>query len=279
MGPDAITLVFWMSSFKSALSLFSFPFIKRLYFLFTFCHWSVSSVYLRWLIFLPAILIPAYESSSPIFSIMFSAYKLNKQGDNIQPWCTPLPIWNWSVGPCPVLTVTSCTSCRFVMRQVRWFGTPISSRMFHSLLWPTQSKCIIALTYIFSEQNTFSDSHRSILWGLWPAFCTSICYPLPPLWAPTPGTKATLLPPAFMLGTLQFHSCVHPRFSALTMWNHKCTTLDFSFLKLLDVSSSCLTLEKWPKHCVATSVLPQENGKIHYYLTRYLPGLNYLVTV
>ena len=25
---------------------------------------------------------------------MYSAYKLNKQGDNIQPWCTPFPIWN-----------------------------------------------------------------------------------------------------------------------------------------------------------------------------------------
>ena len=23
-----------------------------------------------------------------------SAYKLNKQGDNMQPWCTPFPIWN-----------------------------------------------------------------------------------------------------------------------------------------------------------------------------------------
>ena len=34
---------------------------------------------------------------------MYSAYKLNKQGDNTQPWCTPFPIWNQSVVPCPVL--------------------------------------------------------------------------------------------------------------------------------------------------------------------------------
>ena len=40
-------------------------------------------------IFLPAILIPA---SSPAFLMMYSAYKLNKQGDNIQPWCTPFRI-------------------------------------------------------------------------------------------------------------------------------------------------------------------------------------------
>ena len=35
---------------------------------------------------------------------MHSAYKLNKQGDNIQPWSTPFLIWNQSVVPCPVLT-------------------------------------------------------------------------------------------------------------------------------------------------------------------------------
>ena len=29
--------------------------------------------------------IPAYASSSPAFCMMYSAYKLNKQGDNIQP--------------------------------------------------------------------------------------------------------------------------------------------------------------------------------------------------
>ena len=37
---------------------------------------------------------------------MHSAYKLNEQGDNIQPWHTPFLIWNQSVVPCPVLTVT-----------------------------------------------------------------------------------------------------------------------------------------------------------------------------
>ena len=37
------------------------------------------------LIFIPAILIPACASSSPAFHMIYSAYKLNKQGDNIQP--------------------------------------------------------------------------------------------------------------------------------------------------------------------------------------------------
>ena len=61
---------------------------------------------------------------------MYSAYKLNKQGDNIQPWRTPFPIWNQSVGPCPVLTVASWLAYRFLKRQVRWSGIPISFRIF-----------------------------------------------------------------------------------------------------------------------------------------------------
>ena len=66
----------------------------------------VSSVYLR-LLFLLAVLIPARASSSPISLMMYSEYKLNKQGDNIHPWCTPFPIWNLSIGPCPALSVAS----------------------------------------------------------------------------------------------------------------------------------------------------------------------------
>ena len=65
---------------------------------------------------------------------MYSAYKLNKQGGNIQPWRTPLPIWNQSVVPCPVLTVASWPAYRFLKRQIRWSGMPISFRISHSLL-------------------------------------------------------------------------------------------------------------------------------------------------
>ena len=63
--------------------------------------------YLRVLIFHPVILIPACNSSSLAFCMMYSAYKLNKQDGKIQPCCTPFPIWNQSVIPCKVLTVTS----------------------------------------------------------------------------------------------------------------------------------------------------------------------------
>ena len=90
----------------------------------------VSFAYLRLLIFLPAILIPACASSSLAFHMMYSAYKLNKQGDNIQPWHTPFPIWNQSVVPCPVLTVASWPAYRFIRRQVRWSGLPIFFKNF-----------------------------------------------------------------------------------------------------------------------------------------------------
>ena len=95
----------------------------------------VSSVYLRLLIFLPEILILAGVSPSPAFLMMYSAYQLNKQGDNIQSWCIPFPIWNQSVVPCPVLTVASWSVYRFLRRQVRW--SVISLRIFHSLLRST----------------------------------------------------------------------------------------------------------------------------------------------
>ena len=81
---------------------------------------KVMSAYLRLLTFLLTILIPACASSSPVFLVMYPEYKLNKQGDNIQPWHTLFPIWNQSVVPCPVLTVASWPAYRFLKRQVRY---------------------------------------------------------------------------------------------------------------------------------------------------------------
>ena len=137
MGPDAMILVFWMLSFKPTFSLSSFTFIKRL---FNSSSLSairvVSSAYLRLLIFLPAILIPAYASSSPAFLRMYSTYKLNKQGDNIQPWHTPFPIWNQSIVPCPVLTVASWLHTGFSRGRSGGLVFPSLSRLFPTLcLW------------------------------------------------------------------------------------------------------------------------------------------------
>ena len=64
IGLDAMILVFWMLSFKPTFSLFSFTFIKRLFSSFSLSAIKVvSSAYLRLLIFLPEILIPACELS------------------------------------------------------------------------------------------------------------------------------------------------------------------------------------------------------------------------
>ena len=88
-------------------------------------------MYLRLLKFLLAILIPAYASSNLAFHMMYSAYKLNRQGDNIQPWRPPFPIWNQSVVPRPVLTVASwpatCIQVSQEAGQVVWY-----SHLFHN---------------------------------------------------------------------------------------------------------------------------------------------------
>ena len=137
MGSDALIFVFWMLSFKPAFSLSSYTFMR----LFSSSSLSairvVSFVYLRLLRFLLAVLIPACASSYLAFHMIYSAYKLNKQGDNKHPWCAPFPILNQSVVPCLVLTVASWPTYRSLRRQLMWSGIPISLRIFHSLLWST----------------------------------------------------------------------------------------------------------------------------------------------
>ena len=120
--------------FHSPLSLSSRDFLVTLHFLpygwYNLCIWVT-------------VLTPACTSSSLAFHMMYCACKLNKQGDNIQTSCTPFPVWNQSNVPCPVLTVASWLKYRFLKRQVRWSGIPISLRIFHSLLWSTQSKDLV----------------------------------------------------------------------------------------------------------------------------------------
>ena len=97
MRPDAMILVFLMLSFKPAFSLSSFTFIKSFFSPSLLSAIKVvSSAYLRLWIFLLATLTIACDSSSPACHMMYTAWKLNKQSDSIQPWCTPYPIWNQS---------------------------------------------------------------------------------------------------------------------------------------------------------------------------------------
>ena len=148
-GTGCHDLHFWMLSFKPAFSLSSFfYFIKRL-----FSSSSLSAIrvipsaYLMLLIFLLAILISACDWSILAFHMIYSAYKLNKQGANIQPWHSPFPIWNQSVVQCPVLTIASWPAYRFLRRQVRWFDIPIYLIIFHSSLWYMQSKALCISTF------------------------------------------------------------------------------------------------------------------------------------
>ena len=116
-GTGCQIFIFWMLSFKPAFSHSSFTFIKRLFSCCSlFAIRVVSSAYLRLLIFLPAILIPACASSSPTFLMMYSVRNLNKQSDNIQPcqFWTPFPILNQSIVPCKILTVASWPTYRFL---------------------------------------------------------------------------------------------------------------------------------------------------------------------
>ena len=161
MGLNAMIFVFWMLSLKPAFSLSSFTFIMRL---FSSSSPSaimvVTSAYLRLLIFLPAILMSACASSSLGFWMMFSAYKLNKQGDNMQPWHTPFPIWNHSVVPCTVLTCfLTCIQISQEAGQVVW-----DSNLFQNFL-----QFIVIHTFKGLHRQCFSGTLLLFPWssGCW----------------------------------------------------------------------------------------------------------------
>ena len=112
----------------------------------------------------------------------------------MQPWCTPFPIWNQSVVPCPVLTVASWPAYRFLKRQVRWSGIPISWRIFHkfvvihtlkgfSVVSEAEVDIFLELSHCFDDPadagNLISDSSafsKSSL-NIW-KFCFTYCWRL-----------------------------------------------------------------------------------------------------
>ena len=139
MEPVAMIFISWMLNskpvfFHSLLSPSSRDYLIPLHFLpLGWCHLLIWG---HWY-FSPQSWFQLELHPSWHFHEMYSAYKLNKQGDNIQPWSTAFPILNQSIVPCPALTVAYWPVYRFLRRQVRWSGIPISSRIFHSLLWST----------------------------------------------------------------------------------------------------------------------------------------------
>ena len=152
MGPDAMILVFWMLSGEPAFSLPSFTFIKRLFSsLFSDIGWYHLHIWSYWY----------YPQQSWFQFMLHPAWHFV--------WCTLHVSWisrvtihslkvflsqfgTQSIVPCPVLTVASWPTYRFLRREVRWSAIPISlrifkkkkkkKRIFHSLLWFTQSKAL-----------------------------------------------------------------------------------------------------------------------------------------
>ena len=103
---------------------------------------------------------------------MYSAYKLNKQGENTQPLRTPFAIWNQSVVPCLVLTFASWPVYRFHRRQVRWSGISISLRIFQFVvIYPVKGFSIVNKVEVdvFLEFfNVFYDPTMLAIWSLVP---------------------------------------------------------------------------------------------------------------
>ena len=138
---DAMILVFWMLSFKPAFSLSSFTLIKRLFSSSSFSAFRVvSSAYLRLLILLQEILIPACDSSSPAFFMMHFARKFNEQVDYNTgvSYCFP----SFERVRCSISSSNCCflTHIHVSQEAGEWSGISISLRIYHSLLWYTQSK-------------------------------------------------------------------------------------------------------------------------------------------
>ena len=162
MGLDAMILIFWMLSFKPAFSLSSFTFIKRLFSSFLLSAIRVvSSAYLRLLIFLPVVLIIACASSSLAFHAIYSAYKLNNQGDNIQPGCTPFPIWNQF----QLQSFQWIFRIDFLLEPVPNFSMPSSNCCFMICIQISQEAGqVVWYSHLFQNFPVCFDPHSQRLW-------------------------------------------------------------------------------------------------------------------
>ena len=129
MGPEAIILVFWMLIFNPA---FHSPFTlsKRLFsssLLFAI-RVVVSPAYLRLLIFLPAVLIPACALSSPAFHKTYSAYRVSLMAQLLKNLPAVWKTWVWSLGweePLEedMATHSSILAWRIPMDRGAWWAT------------------------------------------------------------------------------------------------------------------------------------------------------------
>ena len=94
LGPDAMIFVYEMLSFKPTFTLLFHFRLDVLFFLFFFCHKSGVICITDVIEIYPSNLDSGFASSSLAFRMMYSEYKLNKQGEDIHilfRWCK-----NWS---------------------------------------------------------------------------------------------------------------------------------------------------------------------------------------
>ena len=140
-GTGAMISVFWRNQlFQSPLSPSSRGSLVPLQFT------VVLSAYLKSLIFFLPILNPASDSSRLAFLMMYSAYKLNKQGDNLQLCRTPFRIWKqlivpWSNSNCCFLTYIQVSQ---ETGTVVWYS---HLKEFSTVFWwSTQSKVVAQST-------------------------------------------------------------------------------------------------------------------------------------
>ena len=114
--------------------------------------------------FLPAILIPAYTSYSLAFLMMYSAYKLNKQGDNIQ-HCHCYSITQ----SCPTLcNPMDCNTpgfailhylSEFAQTHVHWVSDAIQPS--HPLSSPSPPPSVFPSIKVFSNKSVLASPGQS----------------------------------------------------------------------------------------------------------------------
>ena len=92
------------------------------------------------------------------------------QGDNIQPWCTPFPIWNQSVVPWLVLTVASWPAYRFQEAgQVVWYSHLFQNFTQFIVIHTVKGFGIVnkAEIYVFPELSCFFDDPSNVAYFTW----------------------------------------------------------------------------------------------------------------
>ena len=116
--PDVRILVFECWVLSQLLYSLPFPSPKSYLLLlhFTLLEWYHLLIWRYWY-FSQKSWFQLESNSSMAFCMMYSPCKLNKQGDNKEPCCTPFPILNYSIVPCPVLTFASWPTYRFFGRD------------------------------------------------------------------------------------------------------------------------------------------------------------------